>query len=176
MSAAVIDTPVVVDSLEKALNGVSPEVASYITKALADRDDRATAAEALVADAIAKAAVAEDERLTAVYVAKAAEFGQPETFGPILKAVSLALPAVMVDELHRVLKAATEQAKAGALFTEVGSVGRPVTETGTTAEIVQKAREAGKAIDPTFTNAEALIKGLDTDPALKAAYHKSLEF
>lgn len=86
--------------------GLSPEVAELIRKA----DARAAAAEGQAADAVARVAKMEDERLELGFVDLAKrEFsrlsGKPETLGPILKRAAEKLSKEDNEELLRVLRA-----------------------------------------------------------------------
>jgi hypothetical protein len=66
----------------------------------------------------------EDEKLEQVYLAKAKALGQNEDFGRVMKRVSVnATTAEDLQEIERVIKALSEQAKSGKLFTTLGSDG-----------------------------------------------------
>lgn len=151
-------------------------VKAMLRKAQIERDElkkAAADAQKTATDALAKAEVETNARLTAEFIKKAEGFKSlsqdPSKFGPVLKSAAEKLSKEESDELDRVLKAADEQVRAGLLMKEMGKGGQPAPgPESAIAKAQAKAVELKKA-DPTLTDSTALAKAME-DRDLQAAY------
>lgn len=148
---------------EDLFKGMTPAQRAFFEK----QQERVEAAE--------KLAKAEKEaRLAKEFIQKASTYDglniKAEEFGPVLKAASEAMDAETFSKLDEVLKSASETAKSGELFKEVGDNGEG-TMGSAWQEVEKKAAELRKE-DTSLSKEAAETRVLEENPDLYARYIK----
>ena len=131
-----------------------------LAKRVEDMEKRAVEAETRVQKL-------EVEKRQAVYIEKVRTMShlpiEADTFGPVLCKIADALSADEMVEVERVLAAANEAHRTGALFAEVGKGGDPGDAVTKVAALVATTKQA----DPTLTAEQAAARVYKQNPDLR---------
>ncbi len=144
------------DNMEKFLKGLPAQAVSAFTEINKANDELKT-----------RIAKMEDENLTRILKAQAAEIGEPETFVETLKA----LDAKTRETVVGLIKAKNAQIKKGGLFAEVGG-GSSGGTSGAIDQINSKAADLVKSSNGAITLAKAFGQVCASEPALYAEYKR----